>query len=164
MDILDWYEYRTEKAKTNTIQACVDRIAAYAFEYTGYGYEIKDPVLSSKVTQRVKILETDGGILFGWLRGGNIYHLLVPDNGDKEILVRGEENWPRGNTRRFDMLTKMIDAQLNKDREEEDIAFGNFRERFPIQEVEIKATKKNRKAQDEAPTRIIRIRKRRAGN
>ncbi|MEK0326691.1 MAG: hypothetical protein QQN63_13415, partial [Nitrosopumilus sp.] len=161
MDILDWYLYRTEKAKTDVVQACVDRIAMYAFEYTGYGYEIEDPTLSPKTTQRVKILETDGGILFGWLRGSNIYHLLVPDNGEKEILVRGEENWPRGSTRRFDMLIKMIDGQLNNDREAEDIAFGNFREKFPIIEVEIAVTKKSKRIQNDAPTRIIRIRKRR---
>ncbi len=166
MDILDWYILRTEKAKTDVVQACVDRIAVYAFEYTGYGFEIKEPTLSPKAVQRVKIIETDGGLLFGWLRGSNIYHLLVPDNGDKEILVRGEENWPRGVTRKLDMLIKVIDAKLNEDHDEEVYAFNQFRAKFPIKEVEPTVTKKSRRAQidSEASTRIIRVKKRRARN
>lgn len=104
-----------------------------------------------KVRSRVQSVETDGGSLIAWRRGSRIFHMLVPDSG--QILVRGIDNWPRGMTRRYEQMTKILDARINGDSDEKPMR--EFLARGPITELRLQ----NRAKAERKQNRTIKLKK-----
>ena len=137
-DFTDWYDDTKRKLKTPISKQCLDYIR-----------DIVNSELSSvpaKVRERVQFIETDGGSLIAWRRGKRIYHLLTPNQG--EILVRGDDVWPRGMTRRYDQMSRVLDARINQ--EDDAKVLRNFLSNGPIaqqrrQDLERAERRRNRK-------------------
>lgn len=142
-DFTDWYNDTRKTLKKPITQQSLDYI--------------RDIVLGNikpvpqKVRSRVQFIETDGGNLIAWARGNRIYHMLSPNSG--EILVRGEENWPRGMTRRYDQMTKILDARINGDDDSREI--DRFLREGPI----ARQREEDRKRAERRMNRKIRLKK-----
>ena len=137
-EFTDWYDDTKKKLKTPIAKQCLDYIR-----------DIVNGELSTvpaKVRERVQFVETDGGSLIAWRRGQRIYHLLTPNSG--EILVRGDDVWPRGMTRRYDQMIKILDARINQ--EDDNKTLRNFLSNGPIAQqrqlnIEREERRRNRK-------------------
>lgn len=120
MELTDWVDRENRKSKKASGKKAIRHVEELALDE-----EIEDP------SPRVKGIETDGGKVIVWRRSSSsIIRLFVPLPG--EIMVRGEERWPRGLTPRYDSLCQIIEAQLNGRKEFADKLLRKFLDNGPI--------------------------------
>lgn len=101
MELEDWSSRENRKSNNNSSKKAINHIEGIITES-----DIEE------LSPRVKHMETDGGILIVWRKSSsNIIRLFVPS--PNEVMVRGEERWPRGLTPRYDALCQILEAKLN---------------------------------------------------
>ncbi len=121
MDITDWQEDMKRRFKNDSSLLAIDFIA---------GIVVDDLQTTVPPVTTVKIIESDSGTLIAWKHGKTIDHFLSPQPA--EILVRGEERWPSGHTRKNDSLLAIADAELRGNKAQADRLLRRFLDTGPI--------------------------------
>lgn len=121
MDVIDWAENLKRRFKKEASHEAIDYIV---------GNVVDGVETTVSPVPGIRFIETDSGLLIAWKHGTTITHLLAPDK--TAVLVRGEEKWPSGQTRKNDALLAVADAELEgRDKDAERI-LRNFMDRGPI--------------------------------
>lgn len=108
---VDILKLKKEKTKTRALEDLkhIEEILDDTYGYGSLGGSGK----------RIKTIETDGLMIIAWRIGNDIHHYLVglghPKLETGHIYERGIENWPRGETKKLETLSAMLDARIVDD-------------------------------------------------